>query len=147
MPAPKPPPDTVIHSLGSTWSQDDLGDDFELGPLSVIGELDPTGNDGAVNDILKMLLASLDPLLAKVEAHRANGSPEGIRFEAHKLQSASGQIGAMRLSGACAAISRYFSAGGSLAPGPLSGELGGLVDVLVSEAVRVQRRLRRLVVP
>jgi HPt (histidine-containing phosphotransfer) domain-containing protein len=146
MPESKPPPKTVIHSLGSTWSQSDLGEDFELAPLSVIGELDPSGDEGAVNDILKMLLKSLDPMLAKVEAHRAAGSPEGIKFEAHKLQSASGQIGAMRLSAACAAISRYFSAGGSLAPGPIKGALGDLVDSLVSEAVRVQRRLRKLVV-
>ena len=146
MPAakPPPPPDTVIRSLGSTWSQSDLGEDFELGPLSVIGELDPTGNDGTVNDILKMLLVSLDPLLAKLDTHRAGGLPEGIRFEAHKLQSAAGQIGAMRLSAACAAISRYFYAGGSLVPGPIGGVLGGLIDALVSETVRVQRRLRTL---
>ncbi len=141
-----PPPNTVIHSLGATWSQDDLGEDFELAPLSVIGELDPTGRVGTINDILKMLMESLDPLLAKVEAHRAAGSPAGIKFEAHKLQSASGQIGAMRLSAACSAISRYFSAGGSVAPGPVNGVLGALVDSLVSEAVRVQRRLQRLVV-
>lgn len=146
MPEPKPPPNKVIHSLGSTWSQSDLGEDLDLAPLSVIGELDPSGNEGTVNDILKMLLASLEPMLAKVEAHRVGNSPEGIKFEAHKLQSASGQIGAMRLSAACNAISRYFSAGGSLAPGPIDGVLGGLVDTLVSETVRVQRRLRTLVV-
>jgi hypothetical protein len=142
----KPPPHTVIHSLGATWSQDDLGEDFELAPLSVIGELDPTGRVGTVNEILKMLMVSLEPMLAKVEAHRAAGSPAGIRFEAHKLQSASGQIGAMRLSAACAAIARYFSAGGSVAPGPVRGDLADLVDALVTEAVRVQRRLQRLVV-
>ena len=138
------PPDTVNHSPGATWTQDDLGDDLAVGPLSVIGELDPTGAQGTLKEVLAMFMESLDPMLTDVEHHRAHGYATGIRFQAHKLQSASAQIGATRLAASTRAITAYFASGGSLATGPLDPALSALVDSLVAETIRLQRRLHHL---
>jgi len=140
------PSDIVIHSLGATWTQDDLGDELEVGPVSVIGELDPTGAGGTVHEVMVMLLQSLEPLLTSLERYRDSGNAVGIRFEAHKHQSATAQLGATRMSESCRAISAYFAAGGSLeSAGSLDPVLGRLVDDMVVEIVRLQRRLRTLV--
>lgn len=144
MPNSATPPDTVIHTLGATWTQDDLGDELAFGPVSVIGTLDPTGAEGAVNEVMASLLESLEPMLNSFERHRSFGNAAGIRFEAHKHQSATGQLGAMKLSASCRAITAYFSAGGSVKPGPLDPRLEKLVDAMVVETVRLQRRLRML---
>ena len=144
MPKSSTPPDTVIHTLGATWTQDDLGEELAIGPVSVIGTLDPTGAEGTVNELMASLLASLEPMLNSFERHRGAGSAAGIGFVAHKHQSAAGQLGAMRLSASCRAITAYFSAGGSVAPGPLEPVLDALVDTVVVENVRLQRRLRML---
>ena len=137
-------PDSVFHSPGSAWSQEDLGEEFDVARLSVIGELDPTGRDGVLKEVLDLLMSSLDPLLVRLEKHRAAGHPAGIRFEAHKLHSAAAQLGAMRLSRAAKAVSTYFDAGGSTRPGQIDPHLGMLIDTVTVETIRVQRRLSRL---
>jgi HPt (histidine-containing phosphotransfer) domain-containing protein len=131
---PLNPPNTI-------FSQEELGDEFALGPISVISELDPTGENGVVKDVLEMFGASLDPMLTLVEGHLQNGSSYGIRFEAHKLHSAAAQMGAMKLAAACAGITRHFAAQGYLTHPEM---LTALVHVLMVEAVHVQRRLARL---
>jgi HPt (histidine-containing phosphotransfer) domain-containing protein len=147
---PKPPDaaDSVVHRPGSSWSRFDLGYDLDVSTLSVIAELDPTGAHGVVEDVLRMFQESLDPMLVRLEQLRAAGSTTGIRFEAHKLYSAAGQIGALRLAAACAAITRHGRVTGQSAPdgapGAVDEVLDALLHELVSETIRVHRKLRRL---
>lgn len=140
----------VTHRPGSTWSQVDLGEAFDFEAISVIGDLDPSGADGFLEEVLSMFLDSLEPMLVAVERQRAAGSVAGIRFEAHKLKSSASQVGALRLSEACAEIMKRFGADGPVSADykkrsePLGAELDLLVDNLISETIRVQRKLRRL---
>jgi HPt (histidine-containing phosphotransfer) domain-containing protein len=140
----------VTHRPGSTWSQIDLGETFDFEAISVIGDLDPSGADGLLEDVLSMFLDSLEPMLVAVERQRAAGSVAGIRFEAHKLKSSASQVGALRLSDACAEIMKRFGGDGlanvdyKKQSEPLGAELDLLVDNLISETIRVQRKLRRL---
>jgi HPt (histidine-containing phosphotransfer) domain-containing protein len=86
-------------------------------------------------------------MLSKFERHRAAGSASGVMFEAHKLKSAAGQLGALRLSAACAAIVKHLESAGQSKPGTFDDALGALADNLVWETIRVQRRLRKLLTP
>jgi HPt (histidine-containing phosphotransfer) domain-containing protein len=141
---------TVTYRPGSTWSQGDLGGAFDFEAISIIGDLDPSGANGLLEEVLSVFLESLEPMLVAVEWHRAAGSVAGIRFEAHKLKSSASQVGALRLSDACAEVMRRFGGDESAntaykkRSGPLGAELDLLVDNLISEAIRVQRKLRRL---
>jgi len=94
-----------------------------------------------LKEILGMFETSLEPLIALLEQHRAHGCSTGIKFEAHKLGSAAAQMGAMRLSKACRAISRYFDSG-EFRTAPAG--LDALVDDVMTETVRVQRKLHQL---
>jgi HPt (histidine-containing phosphotransfer) domain-containing protein len=135
---------TIAHGFGSTWSQAELGDAFDIQALSVIGDLDPTGVRGVVKEVLSLFQNSLEPLLAKLEQLRAADSAAGILFEAHKLKSAAGQIGAMRLSAACAAITKHFNGRTPNKSDSIDRRLDALADIVVAETIRVQRELRRL---
>lgn len=150
MSASKSPPtfrgslNTVRHSLDGAWSQAELGEAFDVTTLSVIGELDPTGANGVVREVLAMFRDSLEPTLESIEVDlRHPGGPQRLLFAAHKLKSAAGQIGALRLAAACEAVEAHLT----LKPphqGTLSVELRGLVDNEMVEIIRVQRRLRTL---
>jgi len=137
-------PDSVMHRPGEYWSQFDLGNDFDASTLSVIAELDPTAVDGVVEDVLSMFRVSLEPLLDRLEQLRAGHAVLDIRFEAHKLSSAAGQIGALRLARACKAISGYFAARRPPMPETVDPELDALLTDVLTEIVRVDRRLRSL---
>ena len=130
-----------LNPSNTIFSQEELGDVFALGPISVISELDPTGENGVVKEVLELFGSSLDPLLALVESHLRNGSSCGIKFEAHKLQSAAAQMGAMKLAADCAGITRHFASQGHQTHPEM---LTALVHVLMTEVVRVQRKLGRL---
>jgi HPt (histidine-containing phosphotransfer) domain-containing protein len=135
--------DSVIHRPGSSWSQLDLGRAFDITTLSVIAELDPSGVNGVVEEVLAMFLDSLEPMLVKVERLRAAGAVSAIQFEAHKLRSAAGQIGALRLAEASAAIETHCLTKTAKAV-MMDDTLDALLHALVSETIRVQRKLRRL---
>lgn len=140
-----PPNDVVVHGPNAVWSKQELGDDFDVTTLSVIGELDPTGANGVLEEVLKLFGDSLEPVLTKLERLRAASAGEGIMFEAHKLKSAAAQLGALRLSAACADVLKHFEADpGALKAAHLAPELERLVDVMMAETIRVQRKLRRL---
>ena len=141
--------DHVVYGPGSAWSQFDLGTDFDAGTLSVIAELDPQGTQGVVRQVLAMFRESLEPTLQLFEQLRASHSIDGLRFQAHKLYSAAGQVGALRLAQACRQISAYFAAPDrrdvERVDDPVSrAELEALLDDLEHEIVRVQRRLRAM---
>jgi HPt (histidine-containing phosphotransfer) domain-containing protein len=106
--------DSVYYALGSAWHRSELGSALEIGPVSVIGELDPTGANGVLLEVLCLFAKSLDPLLALLDEHRARGSSVGIKFEAHKLGSAAAQTGALRLAAACMEVTRHFASGDGL---------------------------------
>jgi HPt (histidine-containing phosphotransfer) domain-containing protein len=135
---------TSVQSRGSTWFQSDLGEELDVEQLSQLSDLDPTGAKGVVNDVLVMLMESLDPTLVRLERHKASGDAVGLRFEAHKLQSASGQLGALRLSEACRAVSAHVAARADAASSRSDLVLDALVDAMSYETVRLERRLRRL---
>ncbi len=109
--------------------------------MSVIGELDPTGTNGVLLEVLCLFEKSLDPLLTLLEEHRAQGSSVGIKFEAHKLSSAAAQMGALKLSAACKDITQHF-ASGEFRSAPAKLDL--LVDHVITETIRVQRKLHHL---
>jgi HPt (histidine-containing phosphotransfer) domain-containing protein len=107
----------------------------------VLGDLDPTGANGVLREVLGVFGASLEPFIALLERHRSRGNASGIKFEVHKLASAAAQMGAMRLSAACKAITRHFdSEEFRMTPA----RLDDLVDSVLMEAVRVQRKVRQL---
>lgn len=142
----KSPPDVdaVVYRPGFAWSQFDLGVDLDAGALSVIAELDPTGANGVVADVLAMFQESLEPLLSQLDRVRADKSPNGLRFEAHKLYSASAQVGALRVSRACAALTRHFHSEPWTDDKAFDAECDVLYQELIVEIVRVQRKLRQL---
>ena len=138
------PSTTVRHSLEGAWSQAELGAAFDVTTLSVIGELDPTGANGVVREVLAMFRDSLEPTLASIEA--ALGDPEGtkrILFAAHQLKGASAQIGALRLAAACDAVEKHLVARPTRSA-DLEGVIRTLIDRQIAEIIRVQRRLRAL---
>ena len=135
---------TVRHSLDGAWSQAQLGEAFDVTTLSVIGELDPTGANGVVREVLALFQDSLETALDSIERDmRAPGGAKRLRFAAHKLKSAAGQLGALRLAAACAAVEKHLTKNPQRSP-QLDGDLRLLVDVEMTEIVRVQRRLRAL---
>lgn len=135
---------TVRHSLHGAWSQFDLGKAFDVTTLSVIGELDPTGANGVVREVLAMFRDSLEPTLKSIEADLQN--PEGakrLHFAAHQLKSAAGQLGALRLAAASEAVEKHLAS--RLArSAEVDKVLRTLVDNQIAEIIRVQRRLRTL---
>ena len=132
---------SVYYAPDSVWHQSELGSALEVGPLSVIGELDPTGANGVLLEVLSLFVKSLDPLLALLDQHRAEGSAVGIKFEAGKLTSAAQRMGALKLAAACQEITRHFGSGEfRVAPS----KLDPLIDQLVTEVIRVQRKVKQL---
>jgi HPt (histidine-containing phosphotransfer) domain-containing protein len=136
--------DSVIHRPGFAWSRFDLGVDLDVGALSIIAELDPTGANGVVEEVLAMFEESLDPLLSTLDAIRKERSASALRFEAHKLYSASAQVGALRVARACSALSDHFRAQALDPSVHREAELNELYQDLVVEIIRVQRKLRQL---
>jgi HPt (histidine-containing phosphotransfer) domain-containing protein len=135
---------TVRHSLDGAWGQTELGEAFDVTTLSVIGELDPTGANGVVREVLALFQDSLETALDSIERDlRAPAGAKRLRFAAHKLKSAAGQLGALRLAAACAAVEKQLTANPERSP-RLDLDLRLLVDVEVTEIIRVQRRLRAL---
>lgn len=144
---------TLTHRPGATWSQVELGEVFDFEALSVIGDLDPAGTDGFLEEVLSIFLESLEPMLIAVERERDAGSAAGIRFEAHKLKSGASQVGARRLAEACDEIMKrlhgdeHVDSAYKKCSEPPAAELDLLANTLISEAIRVQRKLRRLLAP
>ena len=99
--APKP---LVIKRLGSTWSQADLGDAIDLSALSTIADMDSSGTNDLVVDILTTLRRTLTQMLERLEHHRLAGSAAGVRFEAHRIKSSASQLGAFLLADAAEAV-------------------------------------------
>jgi HPt (histidine-containing phosphotransfer) domain-containing protein len=94
-----------------------------------------------LKEVLTLFGTSLEPFIDLLERHRARGCSTGIKFEAHKLMSAAAQMGAMRLSTACGQISRHFDSGEFRASPE---RLDALVDDVMTETIRVQRKLVQL---
>jgi len=135
---------TVRHSLGGAWDQAELGEALDVSTLSVIGDLDPTGVNGVVREVLAMFLDSLDPALESLERCASDpGCSKRLQFGAHQLRSAAGQIGALRLAAACTAVDSYLDTNAGRTP-IVDLHLRDLVEAEMTEIIRVQRRLRAL---
>jgi HPt (histidine-containing phosphotransfer) domain-containing protein len=135
---------TVTHRPGLTWSQVDLGEDFDVFTLSVIGGLDPDGEARVVEEILGLFLDSLEPALVTIERLRAARSSVGILAEAERLKAAADEIGAQRLSDACFTAVNSFHIGTRTGAVFANAALDTVVEDLVTEIIRAQRKLRRL---
>jgi hypothetical protein len=138
---PVPGHDSVFFAPDSQWHQSELDGAFDIGPLSVIGELDPKGEHGILKEVLGEFGKSLEPLLALLERHRSEGNAPGIRFECRRLGIAAAHMGATNLATACAGITDYFE---DRQRRSSLGKLDSLVDAVMTEAVRVQRKVRQL---
>jgi hypothetical protein len=138
---PVPGHDSVFFAPASQWHQSELGGAFDIGPLSAIGELDPTGEHGILKEVLGSFGNSLEPLLALLECHRARRNTTGIRFEAGKPGATAAHMGAANLSAACEGITFFFESN-EFRTAPW--KLDNLVDGVLTEAVRVQRKVRQL---
>jgi len=135
---------SVTYRPGSTWSQADLGDDFDVLTLSVIGGTDPDGRAGVVEDVLRQFLDSLEPAMSTIEKLRAARSSSGILAEAQRLNSMAGQIGAQRLADACFSAMNSFHIGTRTGAVFANATLNVVVDDLIAEIIRAQRKLRKL---
>lgn len=103
--------------------------------------MDPTGANGVLLEVLCLFGKSLDPFLDLLDEHRERGSAVGIKFEARRLSSSAAQMGALRLVAACDEITRHFESG-DFRSNPSN--LDPLVDHVITETIRVQRRLHHL---
>ena len=142
-PASRPIPghDSVFFAPDSQWHQSELDGAFDIGPLSEIGNLDPKGEHGILKEVMGSFGNSLDPLMSMLQRHRDRGRASGIRFECKRLELAAAHMGAVHLAQACAGVSRFFDAG-DFHSRPQA--LDALVDEVMTEAVRVQRKVRQL---
>ena len=135
---------SVTHRPGSTWSLAELGDDFDVLTLSVIGGTDPNGEAGVVERHLRRFMDSLEPTLLNIERLRAARSTSGILLEVQKLNASAGEIGANRLSAACFTAMNSFHIGTRTGAVFANATLSVVVNDLVIEIIRAQRKLRRL---
>jgi HPt (histidine-containing phosphotransfer) domain-containing protein len=67
-------------------------------------ELDPTGENGLIERVLRAFEASVARLVPQLSQARSEGDMQTIRHVAHTLRSSSASIGALKLSRLCADI-------------------------------------------
>jgi hypothetical protein len=138
-------PATIRDSLDGEWSQEQFGDAFHVSTLHSNFGLDPTGSAGILREVLTLFYAVLEPETKKLEWCLCSpGSEAQILFEVHRLKSASDQLGALRIAQACFHVERHFACNAVFGEVWPNEELAVLVEVLLEEVMRVQRRLRTL---
>jgi HPt (histidine-containing phosphotransfer) domain-containing protein len=133
-------------SRGATWatlpasaarpSIDDLLDGPSLDRLRA---LDPSGASGLVQRVLGTFVASLDKLLAQLQAARAAGDASAARHVAHTLKSSSASVGALVLAAQCAELEpllRDADAGATMRA------LEPQLDAMSVEGLRIAAALR-----
>ena len=99
--------------------------------LAKLHALDPRGQAGLVARVIGTYVASLRRLAAQFAVARAAGDATGLRHVAHTLKSSSASVGALALSGLCAAVEQQVRDG---APADM---LAPQLDALGAEAARV----------
>lgn len=122
MPEPKP----LQHLPHEAWTGVLDGE-----ALDKLHALDPQGRAGLVARVIGTYVVSLQRLLAQFDAARATGDASGLRHVAHTLKSSSASVGALALSGLCAAVEQQVREG---APAEM---LAPNLDALGAEAARV----------
>ncbi len=70
--------------------------------LARLRELDPTGQGGLLERVLRAFEASVARLVPQLEEGRAGGDLQAVAHVAHTLKSSSASIGALELSRLCA---------------------------------------------
>jgi HPt (histidine-containing phosphotransfer) domain-containing protein len=108
--------------------------------LARLQELDPTGQLGLVQRVLRTYLGSLERLAGQAGTACAAQHMEDLRYAAHTLKSSSASVGAARLAALCQLVERQAAAGGSSA-------LPAVVQQLGAEAERVRVAVQALLVP
>lgn len=110
-----------------------------LDPASLqrLRELDPSGDNGVLERVLRTFESSLGRLLA--QARRAQGAhdPGTVRHVAHTLKSSSASVGALELSRRCADIESRLRA-------QRDSDLDALLDGMHAEGERVLSAVRAM---
>eukprot|EP00698_Gefionella_okellyi_P026225 TRINITY_DN9917_c0_g1_i1.p1 TRINITY_DN9917_c0_g1~~TRINITY_DN9917_c0_g1_i1.p1 ORF type:complete len:252 (-),score=53.35 TRINITY_DN9917_c0_g1_i1:142-897(-) len=102
--------------------------------LEEFRELERGGVPGVVRELSGLFFKQLDERLPRLQAALTSGDLEDLRFCAHSLKGASGNIGAAHLSGKCLELEKGAKGGVLLACQPL-------LDALFAEAARVRAAL------
>jgi HPt (histidine-containing phosphotransfer) domain-containing protein len=111
--------------------------ELDAAALASLRALDPTGAAKLVQRVVGAFETSANRLLPQLESACAAGQWDGVRHVAHTLKSSSASVGAFALSKLCAEVE-------SLVRDGRSAELGGRVELLVSEVQAVLAALRAL---
>jgi HPt (histidine-containing phosphotransfer) domain-containing protein len=104
---------------------------LDAGALAKLQALDPQGQAGLVARVIGTYVTSLQRLVAQFAVARAAGDATALRHVAHTLKSSSASVGALALSGLCAAVEQQVRDG---AP---ADALAPQLDALAAEAARV----------
>jgi HPt (histidine-containing phosphotransfer) domain-containing protein len=72
--------------------------------LAKLGQLDPSGQNALVRRVLATYASSLAGLRKQIADGHAAADAAGLRLGAHTLKSSSASVGALALSGMCAAV-------------------------------------------
>lgn len=135
-----PQPDAPTGSTGLAALPSGVTDVLDAQALARLGELDPAGQAGLVQRVLRTFAASLDKLALQLGQARAAGDSDAIRHVAHTLRSSSASVGAVELARICAEIERRVRDG-------RTDGLAGLLDDMVDEIHRIARALAHLPAP
>jgi HPt (histidine-containing phosphotransfer) domain-containing protein len=105
--------------------------------LGALSQLDPSGANRLIERVLTTYRSSLARLVGQLAEARARTDLAAVRLSAHTLKSSSASVGALQLSGLCAAaeLAARDGRGGDLQP---------LLDHLATEAARVDAAVQRL---
>lgn len=83
--------------------------------LERLRTLDPGDANGLVDRVLGTFKNSLETLMPRLHEGQRAGDADAVRHVAHTLKSSSSSVGALRLSGLCAAVEATLRDGGELA--------------------------------
>lgn len=108
--------------------------------LARLQELDPSGQLGLVQRVLRTYLGSLERLAGQASSAQAEQQMDTLRYAAHTLKSSSASVGAAQLAALCQQVERLAADGGGPTLAPLVQQLG-------TEAGRVQAAVQALLLP
>jgi HPt (histidine-containing phosphotransfer) domain-containing protein len=107
--------------------------------LARLSELDPNGQTGLVQRLLRTYDGTLGPLLHELRRARAVADVDVMRRIVHTLKSSSASIGAVAFSALCAKAELAVAAG--------SADSSSSLDLVELELERVARAVRVLLSP
>lgn len=110
---------------------------IDAATLDGLAQLDPGGANRLIERVLRTYRSSLARLVGQIAEARQRADLASVRLSAHTLKSSSASVGALQLSGLCAAAELAARDG-------RSGDLQPLLDQLAAEAVCVDAAVQQL---